>query len=150
MIDGERRETMSDDEEMIPVPSPEQAVEDLRDDGFHPEATCIERLVREASYHQQELDGLVSKSRNWQARAEKAEAEREAAYAYGLEDAAKVVGRKSDAARKKLGQCVSEGHPEDAHVWSAIVSHLDLAHSGIRAALNAQKDRRELGREGDK
>ena len=64
------------------------------------------------------------------------------AYARGIEDAAKVVAEKSDAARKKLGQCVSEGRPEDWHVWSAIVSHLDLARDAIRAraALNREPD----------
>jgi hypothetical protein len=28
-----------------PVPSPAQAASDLRDDGFHPEATILERLT---------------------------------------------------------------------------------------------------------
>ena len=75
-----------------------------------------------------------------EARAEKAEAEARDAYTQGLEDAAKVVGEKSGAARKKLARCGSEGHPEDEHVWSAIISHLDLAQSSIRAraALNRE------------
>ena len=68
-----------------------------------------------------------------EARAEEAEAEARDAYTQGLEDAAKVVGEKSGAAREKLARCGSEGHPGDEHVWSAIISHLDLAQSSIRA-----------------
>jgi len=73
--------------------------------------------------------------------AEKAEAERDSPYTQGMEYAAKVVGEKSDAARKQLARCVSEGHP-DAHLWSAIISHLDFAHSSIRAraALHRETD----------
>ena len=123
---------------MLPIPSPQQCVDDLRDDGFHPQATCVARLMREANYHQQEIDGLVSKSRYWQARAEKAEAAARTAYARGIEDAARAVAERSYAAREKLGRCVSEGHAEDGHVWSAIVSHLDLARDAIRAALTGE------------
>ena len=62
---------------MLPIPTPEQCAQDLRDDGFHPEATLVERMAREASYHQQELNSLLKRSRIWQDRAEKAEAENE-------------------------------------------------------------------------
>ncbi len=34
-------------EEMLTVPSPEQAIEDLRDDGFYPEAEAMRGLIKE-------------------------------------------------------------------------------------------------------
>ena len=75
---------------MLPIPTPQQCVEDLRDDGYHPQATCVERLMREASYHQQELDGIVTRLRRSQARAKAAEAERDALKA-ALSEAVGVI-----------------------------------------------------------
>lgn len=34
----------------LPIPTPKQCVEDLRDDGFHPQATCIERMIAELEW----------------------------------------------------------------------------------------------------
>ena len=48
-----------------------------------------------------------------------------------IEAAARLVKSQSENARKSLRRCGDEGHPEDAETWSAIVSHLDLAHDRI-------------------
>ena len=40
---GDREEVA--EEGYLPIPSPKQCAEDLRDDGFHPQATCVERMM---------------------------------------------------------------------------------------------------------
>lgn len=41
--DGEREESVEDG--YLPVPTPKQCAEDLRDDGFHPQASCVDRMI---------------------------------------------------------------------------------------------------------
>ena len=55
-----------------------------------------------------------------------------------IEAAANSVKDHSDSARKSLSGCYHEGQPEDAAVWSAIISHLDIARDKIASLKKGQ------------
>lgn len=78
------------------------------------------------------------RAEQWNTRADLAEAATLDSVRAALEGAVNPILDHTETARHKMVDCGNQGHPEDARVWAAILTHLEIEADRIHALDPAQ------------